>query len=152
MKLTGLSVLSETAVIVNSVGCVGVLLNLGEKYALAYCVHCARLDEENIALLDLDSVAYAHHLVALSGFFEFFNRNIAVESEDKLCVGLTIKNVPCFGLAVFAFNAHCIFVIGMNLNRKISLCVNEFIFFPLCRICSCRRGKPPARSYPDTFR
>ena len=138
MKLTGLAVLSEAAVIVNSVGRVGILLNLGKKYTLANCVHCARFDEKNIALLDLNPVADIHHCVALSGFFELLNGNIAVKAENKLCVRLTVENVPRLGLSEFALNPHCIFVVGMNLNRKISFGVDKlykqrkkFIFFAL---------------------
>lgn len=56
MQLARLSIFADTSIIVNAIGCVGILLHLCQKNPLADCVQGARLNKEQIAFFYWNTV------------------------------------------------------------------------------------------------
>ena len=73
MKLSGLSVLSYSAVVIYSVCRIAVLLNLGNKYTLADSVERTRLDEEHISLMNGNIVSDLKQGIILYSVRKFFS-------------------------------------------------------------------------------
>ena len=126
MQLTGLAVLADSAVVVDAVSGIRVLLYLGDKDTLSDSMESAAFYKENIALMHRDIVCHFKQSIVLDTVCEFLAGYLMLKAVEQLCAFLAVNDIPHLGLAVFALDAQCILVVRVNLNGEIVLCVDEF--------------------------
>ena len=125
VELSGLAVCAYSAVIVDTVGGVGILLYLSDKDTLAYGVESSCLDEENVALLYGNGVCNFKQSIVFYSLTEFFLCDIMLEAVEQGSTLVAVNDIPHLGLAVFALNSLSILIVGVNLNGKVILSVDK---------------------------
>ena len=139
MQGAGLAVRTHAAIVVNTIGYVGVLLHLGHDDALADRVQCARRDEEAIALMHGHGVQNFRQGVILDALREFLLGNFMVKAVVEERPRLTVQHVPHLGLAILVLVFQRVVVGGMHLNRQIVLRIDEFCQdWELLKLCTIR--------------
>ena len=126
MQLTRLAVRTDALIIVDAVGDIGILLDLGDQHACADGVQRACLDEEHIALFHRNQPHIVEQRAVLDMGAEFLLRQLAVEAVSERSALLAVHDIPALGLAVFAVLVlACVAVIGVDLHAEILLCVDQ---------------------------
>ena len=145
MQLARLSIFADTSIIVNAIGCVGILLHLCQKNPLADCVQGARLNKEQIAFFYWNTVDNLHQRSICNPAAELLLADLSPKAIDQLSAFLRIENIPRLRFAKFLLDAARIGVVRMHLNRQVILCIDEFDqdreISKLLRMCS-KAGSP----------
>ena len=126
MQLTQLAVRSHAAVVVDAVGDIGVLLDLGHHDALADGVQCAGRDEEAVALVHGHGIQHLGEGVVPDAAGKLFLADRVGEAVVKGGTRLGFQHVPHLGLAVLVLVLQCVFVGGVHLNGQVFFGVNKF--------------------------
>ena len=111
--------------VVDAVGHVGCLLNLGQETSRANAVNAAGRQEEAVAFFHrvvgngIENGIVLHHLLVL------FGRDFFLQSAPQVCVFVAVHDVPhlCFAAALPLFLGNL--VRGMYLDGKILAGINE---------------------------
>ena len=125
MQCTGLSVRTDTAVVVDAVGHIGILLHLGNDDALADGVQRAGRDKEAVPLMHRHSIQHLRQSVVFNALLKFRFGDLVVEAVVKICARLTVQHIPHLGFAVLVFIFQCVIVGRMHLNGEVILGINE---------------------------
>ena len=125
VQSTGLAVRAHAAVVVDPVGHVGILLDLGDHDALADGMQGAGGDEEHIALVHRGRVQHLGEGVVLDAALELLFADLMVKPIVQEGAGLAVQHVPHLGLAVLALVLQGILVAGMHLDGQVVLRVDE---------------------------
>ena len=98
----------------------------------------AGFNEEKIVLLYrhmIQEIAYRTVIYCLLYLISF---NITVKAIDERGILLGIKNIPEFCLAKLALICKAVFIVGMNLYRKVLICIDEL--YKDREMTVCNRG------------
>ena len=126
MKVPLFSVLADSSVIIDPVSDIGILLDLSNQDSFTDGVERSGLNKEHIALFD------GHRV-------ENLEKGILLDSAGKLLAGyfllkpiveesslLRVEDIPHLCFAVLTFVLQGKTVAGMDLDRQVVLCVDEF--------------------------
>lgn len=138
-----LPVRPPAAVVVDTEGGVGVLLDLGDQGAGADGMDRAGQDGKDIALLDRDAVEHLADAAVLGTAEHFVPGQPLGEAEIQKGLGYTVDDVPHLGLAALALFWQGAAIRGMHLNGQILPRVDQFY----------QDGElvPPAGFAPEAF-
>ena len=125
VQLPRLAVLADPAVIVYAVGGIGVLLYLGDQYALADSVQRACLDKEHISLVNGNIVCDLEQRIVRYPFGELLFAYLVLEAVQQLCALVAVNDIPHLGLAVLALDPLCVLVVRVYLDREIVLRIDK---------------------------
>ena len=121
----GLAVRPHSAIVVDPVGDVGILLHLRNDDALADGVQGSCRDEEHIALFHRHRIEYFGQRVFPDALGKFLFGNFMGKAVVQEGTRLGVQHIPHLGLAVLALVLQRVGVGGMHLNGQIVFCVNE---------------------------
>ena len=110
MEFTGLAVLANSAVVVDSVGGVGILLDLSNEDSLAYCMQSSALNKEHVALVYRNVVCNFKQSIVSDALRELLLAYLVLEAVEKLRAGVAVNDVPHLGLAVLALYTQCVLI------------------------------------------
>ena len=125
MEISFFTVLTDSAVIIDAVSDIGVLLDLGNKDSFADRMKRSGLDKENIALLDRHCIEHLEERILLDPPGKFLAGNLLLESVIEESSLLRVENIPHLCFAVLALVLQCKTVARMDLDRQVVLRVNE---------------------------
>ena len=83
-------------------------------------------DKISIALVNFNFLQVLIQCSSFNSFPKNFLGHLVLKAINQVCTFVSVHNVPHLGLTVVAFVLSCICIIGMNLNRQIFLCIDEF--------------------------
>ena len=126
MKIPLLAVLADSAVIVDTVSDIGILLDLGDQDSFADRVQCSGLYKEHIALLYRDCIEHLKKRILLNPPGKLFPGDFFLEAIVEEGSLLRIEDIPHLCLAILAFVLQGKTVAGMDLDRQVVLGVDEF--------------------------
>src|SRR5689334_25399014 len=110
--------LARTAIIVEAIGSVGILLCFQEDGAWPDCVHCARIDVDHVAYLYGNPVQKLLHVLGMDRGFNLSPIYSWLESESNGRFWSGGEHVPTFSFSARLADLFRAFVIGMNLHRE----------------------------------
>ena len=125
MQLARLAVQSRTVVVVDAVGDVGGLLDLGKVATAADGVDAAGGQEEDVAGRDGMLRQHIGDAVLLHQADVVVWRNLLLEAGDQFRAGLGADHVPHFRLAVAAVALRGQLVVRMDLDAEVALRIDE---------------------------
>ena len=125
MKLAGLSVGSYSAVIIDPVGGVGVLLNLRNQNSFANGVQSSRRNEKHISLMNRYLIENLQQGVVLNPFLKLRLTDLFLKAIVQISAWLAVYDIPHLGFSIFTFHPQSKFIIWVNLNRKVVLSVDQ---------------------------
>src|SRR5699024_6433441 len=125
MQFSLFAVFADSAVVVNPVSDVGVLLDLCHQNALADGMDGPRLDKENVAFLYRYLVEYFQKSVFLNALCKLFPADLPFKSMVQEGSLIGIHHIPHLCLAILSLMFQRIRVIRMHLDREIILRVNK---------------------------
>ena len=142
MQRARFAVHPHAAVIVHTVGHVGVLLHFSHHNTLADSVQRAGRDKEAIAFFHRHGVQHLGQGIVPDALFQFFPADFMVKAVIQERARFTVQHIPHLGLAVLVFVFQRILVGGVYLNGNVILGVNELgqngEHFKLFAVCSRR--------------
>ena len=125
MELTGLAIHARAVVVVDAVGDIAGLLDLGEEDAATDGMDTTGREVEHIAGLDLmvgqdlgDGTVFYAFLVFIGGYGLF-------EAGIEVGAGVGLDDVPHLRLAHLAMYPLCHLVIGMHLDAQVAPGIDE---------------------------
>ena len=100
MQLTAHARHIDTIPVVNAIGGVACLLDLGHHDAGAKCMDTTCWDEEDIVLLHLFVIQDTLQSIVLQNIGIIHPRHLAVETHDKFGILVGLYHIPHLGFAV----------------------------------------------------
>ena len=125
MQLAQLAVGIGSVVVVDTVGGVRRLLNLGQQQTFAQGVDPTGRDKEHVAVLRVLDMENVLNVPQLKEFLILFARHLLFKAVDYLGTLLCFNDIPHLGLAVFHSTFACQRVVGMHLYRQAVVRVNN---------------------------
>ena len=126
VKLPGKSVRSHAAIVENTVGHIGILLNLRNDQPRANRVERAGGDKEDVSALDRDGAEDLGQSSVRRPAGQLFSGNLLPEAIVEAGAGGGVQNHPHLRFAVLALVRQSVGVGGVNLDGEILPGVNEF--------------------------
>ena len=125
VQLPGLAICAQTAVVVDAVGDVGVLLDLCHHDALADGVQRAGGDEEAVPLVHRHGVQHVGQGVILNAALKLLLADLMGEAVVEGGTRLCFQHIPHLGLAVLVLVLQSVFIGGVHLNGQVFFGINE---------------------------
>lgn len=126
MELSRFAVFSQTIVIIESIGEIGVLLNLNDCDTFSDSMNRSALNEVNFSFFDGEEVKLREDGSIFQSLFDLLSRGVFFQADIKSASLLCFKNIPHLGLSEAVLVLQGIFIIWMNLNGEIVSAVNQF--------------------------
>ena len=125
VQRTQLAVCSPSAVVVDAVSGVGVLLDLCQQDPRTNGVQRTGRDKVQFSRLDLHPIENFCQGLVVDPLFEFRLGHFLFQSVVQGSVGCRIYDVPHFRLAGFSLHPHGVVVIGVHLNRQVLFGIDQ---------------------------
>ena len=126
MKFPFFAVFAHTIIIVETIGEVGILLNLSNQGTRTDGVNRTCFNKEQVVLLDGNALEITQQSAVCDGLPDFGLGAIMFQAVDQVGVLGGIQHIPHLALAVLAiFVLHGVGVIGMYLHRQVLFGIDE---------------------------
>ena len=126
MKLSLFSVISDSSVIINTVGHIGILLDLRKQDALANRMNSSGFYKEGISLFNRNAVQNLCQGIVIDSPPELFSADLLLESIVEKSSGLRIHDIPHFCLPVLSLIFQGKAIIRMDLDGEILIRIDKF--------------------------
>ena len=107
---------ARSAIVVDAIADVGILLNLSEQNALAYRVNRSRRNKNHVAAPRRNSVKHFKERIVFYAGDKFFLRNFFIEAAIQLGIFGGVEDIPHFAFAELLFMNQRVRVGRVNLQ------------------------------------
>ena len=125
MEFAGLAIHAWAVVVVDAIGDIAGLLDLGEHDAATDGMYTACREVEDIASLDLMVGKDLCDASVLNPLLIFIRGNVLLETGIEMGAFFRLDDIPHLGLAHLAMFALCHLIIGMYLDAQVALGIDE---------------------------
>ena len=125
VQVTLFPVLTYSSVIIDTIGNIGILLDLGDQDSFADRMKGSGFDKQDITLFHRYCVEHFQKGILLNSLREFLPGDLFLETIVKEGSFFRVKDIPHLCFSVLSLVLQGKTIAGMNLDREIVPCVNK---------------------------